>query len=105
VGAVEVDLPGLRHLDRGAQHVPAGKPHTAHCSVIDRSIEMGCCCSSRARTISEPINRVDREINGAMVAITFLGQSHLCLDSEGTNRRVAFSILVRLMIRSSSEQA
>jgi hypothetical protein len=71
----------------------------------DRSIDRDGLLLFLSRANYQRTTRIDREINGGELAITFLGQSHLCLDSEGTNRRVAFSILVRLMIRSSSEQA
>ena len=38
VRAVEVHLAGVRHLDRGAQHVPARTTHTHACVVLLSSV-------------------------------------------------------------------
>ena len=67
VRAVEVDLPSLRHLDRGAQHVPATKPttHIALAQFLSETI-----CQSL-----EPTGNDRDHVPGA---------GHLCSDSEGT---------------------
>ena len=68
VRAVEVDLPSLRHLDRGAQHVPA--TNHAHRA---RSVPFG------KETICQSL-----ESTGKMIADHVPGAGHLCSDSEGT---------------------